>query len=306
MRVCTNCGKSNLPTRKFCIRCGKSLISKKKAKAKPAEPATPTPVVPLESEVPSLETQKTSTDDKWVRPSEVSKDRVRTAPGPKRMSELEKAQAAFAKAETVGIDEEEGSGIIETRMLRASEVRELLEGPGMMEGSETPESPSADQPVMNPEDVSPEMAPQMPTSEQIEEQILGSKSAFVAPQTPDPESAPPPIANTSVPENGESTGFTAVTNKAAPVEAKPKVEEHVTVCHKCGEVVNIDDFEYPKEVYSAMGAARLKDCKFFLVQGKYDDAQKIVRIARALYVKADDIEGVAQVDQVVESIARRD
>ncbi|MHA2362260.1 MAG: zinc-ribbon domain-containing protein, partial [Candidatus Thorarchaeota archaeon] len=27
MRVCTNCNKSNDPTRKFCIRCGKSLIT---------------------------------------------------------------------------------------------------------------------------------------------------------------------------------------------------------------------------------------------------------------------------------------
>ncbi|MHA2085962.1 MAG: hypothetical protein ACXAAP_15185 [Candidatus Thorarchaeota archaeon] len=55
-----------------------------------------------------------------------------------------------------------------------------------------------------------------------------------------------------------------------------------------------------------MGAARLKDARFFLVQGKYEEAQKIVRIARAFYVKANDNEGVAQVDQVVESIARRD
>ncbi|MHA2265127.1 MAG: hypothetical protein ACXAEN_22260, partial [Candidatus Thorarchaeota archaeon] len=184
------------------------------------------------------------------------------------MSELEKAQAAFAKAETVGIDEEEGSGVIETRMLRASEVKELLEGPGMMEGSEPPATPGVDQPLMTPEGVIPEMAPQMPTSEQIEEQILGSKSAFVAPQTPDPEPAPPTIEHTPVPAEGEATGFTAVASKAAPVEAKPILEEHVSVCHKCGEIVNIDTFEYPKEVYSAMGAARLKDARFFLVQGK--------------------------------------
>ncbi|MHA1902604.1 MAG: zinc ribbon domain-containing protein [Candidatus Thorarchaeota archaeon] len=293
MRVCTNCNKSNDPTRKFCIRCGKSLITKqKKAKPKPAE----TPVVPLEPEAPPPEMQETSTDDKWVRPSEVSKDRMRSASGAKRMSELEKAQAAFAKAESVGIDEEEGSGVIETRMLRASEVKELLEGPGMMEGSETP---GVSEPGMT-----PEMAPQMPTSEQIEEQLLGSKSAFVTPQTPDPE--PAPIEATSVPADGETTGFSAVTNTAAPVEAKPVLEEHVSVCHNCGEVVNIDTFEYPKEVYSAMGAARLKDARFFLVQGKYDEAQKIVRIARAFYVKAEDTEGVAQIDQVVESIARRD
>ncbi|MHA1935885.1 MAG: hypothetical protein ACW97A_11430, partial [Candidatus Thorarchaeota archaeon] len=274
MRVCANCNKSNLPTRKFCIRCGKSLISKK-AKAKPAQPAAETPVVPLEPEVPPAEMQETSTDDKWVRPSEVSKNRVRAATGAKRMSELEKAQAAFAKAETVGIDEEEGSGVIETRMLRASEVKELLEGPGMMEGSEPPATPGVDQPITTPEGVIPEMAPQMPTSEQIEEQILGSKSAFVAPQTPDPEPAPPTIEHTPVPADGDSTGFTAVANKAAPVEtiptpveAKPTLEEHVTVCPKCGEIVNIDTFEYPKEVYSAMGAARLKDARFFLVQGK--------------------------------------
>jgi len=129
VRNCEKCGKANQPTRKFCIRCGGSLI--KKAKPKPVATPAPAPEVPATpvAETPASE-QPPTTDHKIVKPSEVSKDRVRVAGGSKKKSELEKAQEAFAKAETVGIDEAEGSGIIETRMLRASEVRELLEGPG--------------------------------------------------------------------------------------------------------------------------------------------------------------------------------
>ena len=166
MRVCPKCNKSNLPTRKYCIRCASSLIVPPKKRAVVDE--APKPEVPEVGRVTTAASMAQqaaesaapppTTEDQWVKPSEVSRDRVRTASGGQRKTELEKAQEAFARAEDVGIDEE-GTGVIETRMLRASEVRELLEAtaaapevppPMMMEGSEalTPEEMELLQPTM--------------------------------------------------------------------------------------------------------------------------------------------------------------
>ncbi|MHA1927654.1 MAG: hypothetical protein ACTSV2_03630, partial [Candidatus Thorarchaeota archaeon] len=142
MRTCDKCGKANQPTRKFCIRCGGSLLKKSKPAPAPA-PVAPAPVAPpVETPVTPQPNSTAKTNDQWVKPSEVSRDRVRVAGGTKQLSELDKARAAFAKAETVGIDEPDGSGVIETRMLRASEVRELLEGPGMMDTGEGVPAPT--------------------------------------------------------------------------------------------------------------------------------------------------------------------
>ncbi len=135
MRTCASCGRANLPTRKYCVRCGKPLLSSKmdestktptrltdrsesvevvKPRAEPVKPVRQSP-----------ETLKVTTDDEWVRPSEVSKDRLRTTSSSKGKSEMEKAREAFARAEEIGI-REEGGDIVETRMLRASDVRELM------------------------------------------------------------------------------------------------------------------------------------------------------------------------------------
>jgi hypothetical protein len=69
-------------------------------------------------------------------------------------------------------------------------------------------------------------------------------------------------------------------------------------------VISIDMFEYPAEVYSGMGEARLKQARYFVVQGNNDDAMKAVRKARSLYEKADDKKGLKDVLKLVESLAR--
>ena len=140
VRTCEKCGKANQPTRKFCIRCGASLIKKEEPKEKAPLPATTAPAAPeTPAPQPAPAPTQASPDDQWVKPSSVSTDRVRSAGGlTKPKSEFEKAKEAFARAETVGIEEADGSGVIETRMLRASEVKELLEGPGMMGGGDVP------------------------------------------------------------------------------------------------------------------------------------------------------------------------
>jgi len=335
VRTCEKCGKAKQPTRKFCIRCGASLIKKEKPQAAPVPTPTPAPQAPTApQQVDQTTTQLPRTSkDQWVKPSEVSRDRVRVVSGGTRKSELEKAREAFAKAETVGIDEAEGSGIIESRMLRASEVRELLEGPGMMPGQDVPAPTMMEGSEPLPPGATNMMKPAMPTSSQIEESILGSKSAYVehaptpeATQPPEPtqptglgstpvvvdftsskyesddDSAPPGIEN-------PTTGFTP---RAPPVSAAPATSsateddiDLVITCPDCGKIINVDMFEYPREVYSAMAAARLKQARFFIVQGKGNDALRIVRIAHALYTKAGDDIGISEVKKIIETLAKK-
>jgi hypothetical protein len=361
VRTCEKCGKANQPTRKFCIRCGTSLIKKEVPKEKaplPEAPASPTPVSETSAPQTPAPSAPAGEDEKWVKPSQVATDRVRTAGGlTKPKSELEKAKEAFAKAETVGIDEADGSGVIETRMLRASEVKELLEGPGMMAGGEEIPAPTM---MEGSEPLPPEaahlMPPAGPTASQIEESILGSKSAFVE-QKPEPEPEPAPAAAPPAAEGPvspelsaecassryemegdtpvieaitvetpteapvqpaptpEPTAFAPVAEPppaAAPEAApKPKAVEKpdedldlVIACPDCGKVINVDMFDYPLEVYTKMGEARLKQARFFVVQGKPEMAMDAVRMARALYEKAEDKKGLKEVLKLVESLAK--
>lgn len=330
LRTCDKCGKANQPTRKFCIRCGGSLL--KKTRPTPT-PVTPAPVAPaVETPVAPQPSLPTATENQWVKPSEISRDRVRVAGGTKQLSELEKARAAFAKAESVGIDEPDGSGVIETRMLRASEVRELLEGPGMMDTGEeipTPTMMEGSEPL--PPEAAAMMTPSMPTSSQIEESILGSRSVLID-KGPEPESPPiqpepqdsTPITTgfssskyeqeATVPPGTEEeavTGFAAHTPPITEAPADPMpvaVAESldlVIACPDCGKVINVDMFEYPREVYSAMAAARIKQTRFFIVQGKGHEALRIVRLAHALYSKAGDNHGLDEVKKIIETLAKK-
>ena len=341
LRTCDKCGKANEPTRKFCIRCGTSLIKPEKprtpsASAKAAVPDTRRATIGSRepSSAGSGEASPPATQDRFIRPSEVSKDRVRTAGSSKHKSELDKAREAFAKAESVGIDEADGSGIVETRMLRASEVRELLEGPGAMAGSEEVPAPRM---MEGSEPLPPEaegmMTTSAPTSSQLEESILGSKSAFVDKQgrgtkhlssdTPQEQSRVSPSLSADFsssryePEGEKSQNVEDVEEIAwsSPEEpaasAKPSkqvVDEAVDLvitCPDCGKTISVDMFEYPREVYSAMAAARMKQARFFIVQGKGDEALRVVKIAYALYNKAGDKVGIQEIRKLIDTLAKR-
>jgi hypothetical protein len=342
LQICNKCGKANQPTRKFCIRCGASLIKPTKPQAPVAPtkpPVTETPRAAPPSKEPKKVEAKASasvtTDDKWVKPSEVSKDRVRVVGGAKQKSELDKAREAFAKAESAGIDEADGSGIVESRMLRASEVRELLEGPGAMMGTEQVPAPrmmEGSEPL--PPEAQEMMAPAVPSSSQIEESILGSKSGFVEKKkktVPAPQEEMVEIeAETVSPQISEdfSSSRYAAEGEASVKAAEPdeiawsheerpqvvKKEEKkivddaidlVITCPDCGKTISVDMFEYPKEVYSAMAAARMKQARFFIVQGKGNEALRVVRIANALYTKAGDKIGLQEVRKLIETLAKK-
>ncbi len=291
-----------------------------KAEKKKATTPKPAPAVAPVAGTPAAAAPPT-TEDEWVKPSEVSKDRVRTAGSSKQKSELEKAREAFARAEEAGIDET-GTGVIETRMLRASEVKELLEGPEAMAARgeiPTPTMMEGSEPL--PPEAEHIMAPAIPTSDQIESSILGSKSVFVqGDESPAEEDVKSPFApavgdefsssrydqeSSDVPvEPVASPTPAAAPEVSAPPVAAPDYLDRVTECSSCGTLITIDMFDYPPEVYSAMGAARLKQARFLVVQGMNDIAAKELRIARALFEKAEDTNGIKETAQLVDSIAR--
>ncbi|MFW9925526.1 MAG: hypothetical protein ACFFDM_02040 [Candidatus Thorarchaeota archaeon] len=183
MKECAKCGRQNQPTRKYCTRCGALLLrleeeqppapekpAVSKARAAPAKP--PSEVV-------------TAAEEPLVRPSKVATDRVIPPERHVEKTELEKAREAFARAEDVGIEEATGEGIVETRMLRASEVRELMDSAAGWAETAPP------QPTAAPDSPETPPAPTMPTPKDIERGILGSKSEYVDKPKPVPEPSPP-------------------------------------------------------------------------------------------------------------------
>jgi hypothetical protein len=129
---------------------------------------------------------------------------------------MEKAKEAFAKAETAGIVEADGSGIVEPRMLRASEVREL-----MSEGSVIPqETPPPVQPEARPAPSptpAPPVVPPVATPPPLSPDPTPATPSVAPPTTPVPDAVPE-----VVPEVSPKTAPAPSTNKLdTPVE-KPK------------------------------------------------------------------------------------
>ncbi|MGY5865705.1 MAG: hypothetical protein RTV41_13965 [Candidatus Thorarchaeota archaeon] len=166
----------------------------------PVAPVTPPSEPALTEEIP------------LVRPSKVETGRVIPPERHVEKTELEKAQEAFARAEDVGIAEETGEGIIETRMLRASEVRELMDSAA----SWSEPAPTPSQPSETSDGLEPPAAPAMPSPKDIERGILGVKSEYVDKPEPIPEPPPPqpsvePMTTPSAP----------ITPAPAPAAAAP-------------------------------------------------------------------------------------
>jgi hypothetical protein len=192
----------------------------------------------------------------------------------------------------------------------------------MMEGSE-PLPPEAEG----------MMAPSAPTSSQLEESILGSKSAFVEKESQGAKRSPSRMSQeesrvspslsadfsssryeqetetpTDTEEAGEIAWASPETPRAPAEPAKQAADEAVDLvvtCPDCGKTISVDMFEYPREVYSAMAAARMKQARFFIVQGKGDEALRVVKIAYALYNKAGDKIGIQEIRKLVDTLAKR-
>ncbi|MHA2241664.1 MAG: zinc-ribbon domain-containing protein [Candidatus Thorarchaeota archaeon] len=214
MRTCPKCGRNNNPTRKFCTRCGASLLAGAAEEAPKEKTAVPEkePVTPIETPPsPKAQPEPAIAAHKSVRPSQVQKDRVIPAERHVDKTELEKAQEAFARAEDVGIAEGD-SGIVETRMLRASEVRELMDNMSELAESSQHQTPDMMQPPGSTEPVSPPI----PSTQDLEEGILGSKSALIDRPEPPPPAAPPPEPPI---ETAVQQGFAPIAPAGAPPRA---------------------------------------------------------------------------------------
>ncbi len=183
------------------------LLSVKADKPSP----TPSSIV-TETKIPDVQSEekyvasdsaKVTTDDEWVRPSQISRDRVRTGSLSGGKSEMEKAMEVFAKAETVGIEEADGSGIVEPRMLRASELRELMSEEAVIPQETAPPVQPEARPAPSPAPVTPIVPP----------------VATPPPLSPEPTPAAPPVTTPPPVPDVAPEVVPEVSPKVAPVPA---------------------------------------------------------------------------------------
>ena len=177
------------------MRCGASLIQpiKKEEPKEVARIPEATQVTTRET-TPKAETHKESTTPKpegivtssrLARPSSIQQDRVRTTEHHKGKTELNKAKDAFHRADQAGIEEGDG-GIVEPRMLRASEVRELMES--MVNSREEPttqEPESMSQAELSPQRTSETGIAPVVTPQPVEEHITSAKPIFAPKAEPE-------------------------------------------------------------------------------------------------------------------------
>jgi hypothetical protein len=212
------------------VRCGKSLLVVKE-ETSGKKPPTPTkqpeviekPVQPAVKESAARSAAdglSVTTNDQWVKPSQVQRGRMRTTSSSRGKSEMEKAKEAFARAEKVGIQDEEGD-IVETRMLRASEVREF------MQDLSTQPQPSQQ---------TVESSPSQPLQKPVEQPLGPSstpptKPAFGSPPGK-PAGTPPGLTPASPAINSAMPPGTKQVQRAEPAIAQkpaPALERHKEV-----------------------------------------------------------------------------
>ena len=307
-------------TRKYCMNCGASLLAygrKQESSSRRYSVLTPTRTITKQppDDIKPWDSFDISTEDNFVKPSTIKRDRIRSVSTHRRMeTELDKARLAFERADAVGIDES-GTGVIETRMLRASEVQELLSDWGPTEETE---SSSVVEHVPRP---APDAPPVESTREEKEQHFLGSQSALTTPRSSEKQKIAPTRKLVTPSDDFSSTLYqTAPTRDMLEPESSEKPERKppasqveleeklpsesidvsadstpwVVICPDCGKVMHSDLYEYPNEVYSQMGNARLKQAKFLFIQGKPEEALKAAKLARMFFDKVKDESGLIQ------------
>jgi hypothetical protein len=108
------------------------------------------------------------------------------------------------------------------------------------------------------------------------------------------------IPDAETPEAAEPV--IAPKDEAEPKEVELSAQQVIT-CPQCKSIITLDGYEYPPEIYSAMGNARIKQARYLLVQGRENDAIGIAKIARVLFEKANDGDGLAQIEQLADSLS---
>ncbi len=106
-------------------------------------------------------------------------------------------------------------------------LRLSLEGPGMMAGQEVPAPTMMEGSEPIPPEAAESMKPAMPTSSQIEESILGSKSAYVD-QAPEPIPTPEPVQPTGFGSTPVTAEFSSSKYESDDDSTPPGLEEEAT------------------------------------------------------------------------------
>ena len=280
----------------------------------------------IEASYPSFKTADShaiESQDEIVRPSQIVRDRIILTKYTRVESELEKARRAFARADAIGI-RKETAGIVETRMVRASEIPEL-----MREARERKRKPSRETPDMDAMRTGETLTP---AGEAAERKMLGALSTYVTPDRTDLAPSPTRTEDRAL-SPGEQTeqfaSFTSSKYEIAPSEPMPEQrtdsphaakvplvweltpetppKERATAATPQPKIVSAPEsgtFEYPHAVYKAMGVARLEQARRLNAMGRKEEAKRAAYISRAFFELARDDAGITQVNRL--ESARRD
>ncbi len=194
------------------MRCGASLIQPIKKKEPKEVARTPeaaqattretTSRVGTHKESPTPKPEEIVTSSKLTKPSSIQQDRMRTAKRHVGKTELEKAKEAFNRADQAGTDEGYG-GIVEPRMLRASEVRELMASmANLQDETMFQESELTIQPQSPPQRAPEAGSPPVVTPQPVKGDITSTKPIPVG-QPPSVSKFPPKAEPRMEPQGGE-------------------------------------------------------------------------------------------------------
>ncbi|MHA1588660.1 MAG: hypothetical protein ACTSV9_07805 [Candidatus Thorarchaeota archaeon] len=252
--------------------------------------------------------------DECVRPSQIVRDRIILTKYTRVESELEKARRAFARADAIGI-KKETTGIVETRMVRASEIPELMRKARERKRTSSRETPDMD--AMRTRETL------TPAREAAERKMLGALSTYVTPNRTDSTPSPRLTEDTTL-SPGEQTeqfaSFISSRYEVAPSEPMPEQrtdsppaakvplvwelppetppKERATPQSKIVSAPEPGTFEYPRAVYKAMGVARLEQARRLIATGRNEEAQRAAYISRTFFELARDDAGITQVNRL--------
>ncbi len=246
------------------MRCGASLIQpikkeepKEVARIPEATQATTretTPRAETHKESPTPRPEGIITSGGLAKPSSIQQDRVRTTEHHVESTELEKAKDAFHRADQVGVVEGDG-GIVETRMLRATEVRELMAS--MVNSREEPttqEPESMIQAELSPQRTSETGIAPIVTPQLVEEHITSAKPIFapkaepeVKPREEEVELSPKPPPRAMPVTQAKESIVEVAPPPVAPepiIEAATSVQTQEVESKAESPMTGIDDPEY--------------------------------------------------------------
>ena len=253
------------------MRCGSSLIQpikkeepKEIARIPESRQATtrePIPGAGTHKEAPTPKPEEIITSSKLVRPSGVQQNRMRSTERHVGRTELEKAKEAFNRADQAGTEEGYG-GIVEPRMLRASEVRELMASMANLQDETMFQEPElTTQPELPPQKPPETGTPPGVTPQPVERDITSTEPIFAS--QPTPVSKLPPKAEPRMEPQESEIGISPMPPPQA-LQAKEPIEQVVPPPATQEQVIEAAVNVQTQEVATKTGSpiARIQDPEY--------------------------------------------